>query len=871
MAAKANAPVQICPWVRRTQGARIHVWYEPQRADNCIRTQTAQKKLSRSCFILYLSALQMKNSIVPAAPFPESLPSISGPSDVGPYESGYEGEGGEDQGADSGAKFRRYWAAIRRFRWIVIGLAAAGTIAGVVATRYVEPVYEARGAVWVSDVGTSGGAYRPPELLPNGAWVQLVKSFAVVDRVVATQRLFLKPKTWQDSLALSGLEPTRRTAAGQYTFVVDAAGTKYTLSETERGVVDRGALGDSVGRPVGFAWAPTAASLQGRHNVQFGVLQPRAVSVGLISRLDVAMEDRSNFITLTLAGADKWATADLLNVWMQQFVTTAADLRRRNMVGEASILETQRGTTASQLKDAEDALQSFRSGAITQPTEGPVAAAPGGVPGASTAPIGLASDYYRAQAEYQDVRRNRESLEQIIADARRGNLSADALVAVPAVAGSPDLGLAIKELVDKEAQLRALKQSYTDAFKPVKDLASSIQLLRTQTIPDLASTQVSILKKREAQIAGQVQANAADLRSIPARTIEEGRLRRNLATAEALYNNVENRYESAKLGAESTVPDVSILDPALPAANAQRNIKALLVIGGFAAAAALGILIALLLDLVDRRFRYPEQIADLGLQVVGAIPTVPKPEDASKDPEAMLQSVEAFRALRMNMHHAFDAPPVMVTITSPGPGDGKSMVASNLALSFAEAGFRTLLIDGDIRRGKLHSVFGLERRPGLLDYLAGDADITRVMRDVPVHGSLTLIPSGTRRHRGPELLTSARLTTLLDAVRPRFDVVLMDSAPLAAGVDAYALGVATQNMVLVMRTGHTDRRMAKAKLKLMRRLPVRIIGAVVNAVSASEAYGEYSYMYGYGPDADGDVTSIPEEVGVLRAPAEQQA
>src|SRR5665213_1472173 len=97
------------------------------------------------------------------------------------------------------------------------------------------------------------------------------------------------------------------------------------------------------------------------------------------------------------------------------------------------------------------------------------------------------------------------------------------------------------------------------------------------------------------------------------------------------------------------------------------------------------------------------------------------------------------------------------------------------------------------------------------------------------------------------------MPALLNLVRPKFDVIIVDSAPLAAGVDAYALSVATRNLLLVMRTGHTDRRVAKAKLKLMKRLlRVRILGAVVNAVSAGDVYGEYSYLYGYGPDSEGE-------------------
>lgn len=822
----------------------------------------------------------MKNSIVPAPSFRgENSPVAPGTGGVIPFEVGARAAEDDGGGSDGRAKLRRYWAAVKRFKWLVIILAALGTAVGITATRFIDPVYEARGAVWIADVmsGTGGGAaYRPPELLPNGAWVQLMKSFKVVDQVVADQQLFLKPKSWQDSLALKGLAPAARTVAGTYTLAVDSARGTYTLSEAERGVVERGTLGDSVGRKVGFAWVPTLASLQGDHDVRFVALQPRAVSVDLIKRLDVAMQENSNFLTLTLSGPNKWQTADLLNVWMQQFVRTAAELRSQNMASQAKILEAQRGAAEASMHDAENALKGFRSEAITKPSEAGalaagVAPAPLSALGGSEAPQAAATNtFFQEQTAYAQVQQDRRTVEDLAAKARQGNFNLDELAAIPTIQSAPALTAALKELLDKEQQLRTLRQQYTDDYGAVKELAATVQTLRTQTIPNLLQTQVALLRQRESRLATMIRADSAQLEGIPARTIEEGRLRRNLATAENLYTNVENRYETARLGAESTVPDVSILDPALPAANAQRNLTFMLIAGGLFGAAALGVVIALLLDMLDHRFRYPEQIADeLGLEVLGAVPTIPKPGDANKDPEAVLQSVEAFRALRMNLHHEFDAPPVMVTISSPGVGDGKSMIASNLALSFAEAGYRTLLIDGDIRRGKLHSIFGVERRPGLLDYLAGDVDANRIMYELPSHGSLTLIPSGTRRQRGPELLTSARLPALLNMLRSRFDVILVDSAPLAAGVDAYALSVATRSMILVMRTGHTDRRVAKAKLKLLERLPVRILGAVVNAVSPSDSYSEYSYLYGYGPDVDADVAPLGDEVAVLQ-PGEPQ-
>jgi polysaccharide biosynthesis transport protein len=814
---------------------------------------------------LYLSALQMKNSIVPAGPFRDAAPVPAGMTDIAPLDLTPQPLNEDDEGG-GGAKLRRYWAAIKRFRWLIIILAALGTAAGVAATRFIDPVFEARGALWIADVGTGGnnnGAYRPPELLPNGSWVQLIRSFAVVDRVVADQRLWVKGKTWRDSVALQGIQPTPRTLPGDYTLWSDSTKGTYSLAEAQKGIFERGRLGDSVGKSVGFAWVPTVASLQGNQQVRFTVVQPRSVGVGLIQRLDVAMQDNSNFLTLTLTGADKWQTADLLNVWMKQFLVTAAELRTRSLNTQASILEAQRTSAEQGLHDAENALQAFRSRAITKPSEAVVSSA-GDL---STPPqSALSGELYKNQSDYETIKRSREAIEALIPAARQGNFQPDVLAAVPAIQNAPMLSSALKDLVDQETKLRALRGMYTDSMPAVKTLATAVHTLRTQSIPELMQTQVNILRGNENRVAADLKADSASLEGIPARTTEEGRLRRDQATAEAAYNNVEGRYETARLGAVSTVPDVSILDPALPAASAQRNVKAILVGGGFLGAVGLGVVIALLFDMLDHRFRYPEQIADeLGLDVMGAIPTVPKPGEGDKDPDAVLQSVEAFRGLRMNLHHMFDAPPVMLTISSPGVGDGKSMISSNLALSFAEAGFRTLLIDGDIRRGKLHSIFGIERRPGLLDYLSGDVDAAHVMREVPVHGALTLIASGTRRHRGPELLTSARLPALLNMVRSKFDVIIVDSAPLAAGVDAYALSVATRNLLLVMRTAHTDRRVAKAKLKLMERLPVRILGAVVNAVPSTDLYSEYSYLYGYGPDSDSDSDVLKDEVAAIES------
>ena len=187
---------------------------------------------------------------------------------------------------------------------------------------------------------------------------------------------------------------------------------------------------------------------------------------------------------------------------------------------------------------------------------------------------------------------------------------------------------------------------------------------------------------------------------------------------------------------------------------------------------------------------------------------------------------------------------MFLTVTSAAAGDGKSLVCANLALSFAEAGYRTLLIDGDVRRGTLHSVFNLTRTPGLLDVLQGSATIEEVLRAGSADG-LSVITSGAATGAAPERLTSRALSSLFDRLRDQFDVVIVDTAPLIAGVDAFAFGVVTGSMVLVLRAAKTDRRMAQARLTMLSRIPTRLLGVVINDTRDDESYRYYHYDRGY--------------------------
>jgi Mrp family chromosome partitioning ATPase len=139
----------------------------------------------------------------------------------------------------------------------------------------------------------------------------------------------------------------------------------------------------------------------------------------------------------------------------------------------------------------------------------------------------------------------------------------------------------------------------------------------------------------------------------------------------------------------------------------------------------------------------------------------------------------------------------------------------------------------------------------LVDYLHGLASVDSIVRPT-ASKNLFLIPRGTRRNRAPELLVSDLMNSLVHAMRLQFDVVIIDSPPLVAGIDAYALGAAAGAMLIVLRPAQTDRKLAAAKLEVLDRLPIRIVGAVLNAVPGGGAYRYYGADYHYKGDSSNE-------------------
>lgn len=767
----------------------------------------------------------------------------------------------------------RYWSAIKRYKWLILGIAILGTGVGVLLARLQKPEYEVNASVWVSMDRPSprgSGPIVADDPMDASTWVNLLLSRRILDNIVRKRHLYITPTKRADSVLFRDFELAPQFHPGTYTLAVSGSGQQYVLMANDQ-PVERGAVGDSIGRKAGFLWQPPTALLRAGQTVEFSVVRPTTAAADIARRIEGNLPERSSTLRLQLTGSDPVRAATTMNALLQEFVQVSTDLKRANYVEVVKTIDDQMQRADSIYKARQQAYENFRVHTITLPSEGgplPAGADPGGG-GAGGNPMTsrdpVADNFLQLKLQQQTIQQDEQALQQVLAQAQNGTLSPDAFLAIPTVRTQ---GKALQTVIDKvyakEDSLRALQQVYTDNYKGVQDLKREVATLKTQTIPALTRQLLGRLKSQDNEIQGRINGASRELQKIPQRTIEDMRLQNDMLVAQSLSNKLRTSYQEAKLAEMSVTPEVTVLDtaivPMVPT-NAEASFRILLM--SIAMGLVGGVGLAFLLDRVDPRVRYPEQVThELGLSIFGAVPHIRKQRDGILDPDEAAQVIEAFRTIRLNLAHEHaGAMPILFTVTSPGPGDGKSLISANLALSFAEAGYRTVLVDGDIRRGELHAMFGLNRRPGLTDYLIGEAPLDSVLRDSS-HENLAVIPCGTRRHRGPELLVSEALAQLMAELQLHYDAIIVDSPPLGAGVDPFIMATATKNMLMVLRTGTSDRKMAEAKLALVDRLPVRVMGAVLNDIRQAGAYRYYSYLYGYSV-VDEDVPQLESQVGEL--------
>ncbi len=443
-------------------------------------------------------------------------------------------------------------------------------------------------------------------------------------------------------------------------------------------------------------------------------------------------------------------------------------------------------------------------------------------------------------------------------------------------------GTSLKEVGDALNQAQAhfalVKSTFGVNHPEYRKAATQLAEARQQfddarrSIIDKVGLEYQESADREQMLKQALDEAKAQWDEINAGSFEYEQLKQGADADRALYNELITKINEAGINAEFQSNNIRLADMARPPAKPiSPNIK-LNVLLALLLSALLAVGAALLLDALDTTLRDPNEASRyLGADVIGTLPLdrdVPELaiasalEDAAsevlasglsdngnrKSREDGYRSIsaleEAVRTVRNTILLSdFEQRLRSIAITSAEPREGKTTLASHLAIANAARGKTTLLVDGDLRRPSIHARFGLKPHVGLSNVLNGE--ITWESAVVPIEGrpNLSVLPSGPGSHRAADMI-GPHLAELLDEFAKRYDLVILDSPPLLGFAECLQMANAADGVLIVSKAGHTKRKAVASTVSALRRIRANLIGVVLNQIKPDTSADGYSY-HGY--------------------------
>lgn len=492
------------------------------------------------------------------------------------------------------------------------------------------------------------------------------------------------------------------------------------------------------------------------------------------------------------------------------------------------------------------------------------------------------ADLSKAVTEAQTVLAEKEALYRM---AVSGNVDA-----IPAARDNA----VIQDLLKRKTEL---DESYADAvnqygpnYPKVKRLMAQKEELEQdlekarKTILDSVDQEFNTSRQRVQLLQEALDKQKADANDLAEKLVQYHILKHDAESNKTLYDGLLQKLKEAGITAGLRSSNIRVVDPALAPVSPSRPQKARNILLAILVGLVGGVGLALFREYLDNTVKSPDDIEALtGLPSLAVVPALPGlnghhkrfspfsrealPEAASAPRVELLAFVqpksqisEAFRALRTSLLLSqAEHPPQVILVTSALPREGKTTAAVNLAVTLAQLGDRTLLMDSDLRKPGVRRVLNLTvgKEGGLSSYLAGVMALDDVIIPHPTIKNLDALTTGPVPPSPADLLSSHRMREALVELRRRYKFIVIDSPPILAATDAVILSSLTDGVLLVVRSGETPKEAFTRTRDLLGAVKSRLLGVVLNAVDSnapdyyySYRYYPYAYGYGYGEDVN---------------------
>ncbi|EJQ0210290.1 TPA: polysaccharide biosynthesis tyrosine autokinase [Escherichia coli] len=404
---------------------------------------------------------------------------------------------------------------------------------------------------------------------------------------------------------------------------------------------------------------------------------------------------------------------------------------------------------------------------------------------------------------------------------------------------SIDLSLEAKSALDSALQVEDKLNELT--FKEVE-----IQQLYTRNHPAYQS----LLDKRQ-KLLREKEKISKNIQKLPNTQQQIVRLTRDVESEQSIYNQLVAKQQELSVLNSGITADVRIIDSAESQPSAVAPKKSLILVLATILGFIVGCAYVIAREFFNNKIKGTEDIDALGVNVYATIPFSTHEKKliaaGNKRPLALENpadtAVEAIRSLRTSVYFSvMNQGNNLVMISSASPGVGKSFVVSNMAVVLANAGKKVLLIDTDLRKGRIHKTFGLSNKTGLSEYLA-QQDITQPAIHRGVIENLDVICRGKNVTHSSELLMGERFKHLLDTVKGQYDIVVIDTAPILAITDSAIIGKYVGTSLLIAYYGVNTVKDIELSLKRFKQNDIEITGVILNGIDAKS--DDYNYVYEY--------------------------